>query len=420
MDLRTAVTGVAFVGVAALLTDCTGGTPATGFDAGVTHPERPALDRDPTRTYWCDLPAPDVPQAGLPFGFCIRRYASLRAARVMAVAPGGELFVSSPSTPTPGGAPIGVGGIVVLSDDDRDGVAETHTFASGMPDVHGLLFVDGWLYFTRGDGVYRTPYARGQRAIAAGSPQLVTDLRGLSSAARWTHTLARAADGTIYVSQGQYYAFTCPTAPREGAIYRVDPSSTTPVFVSGGYRNPLFLRCDPSGARCYAAELSDDGWDPATGTLGREKLVVIRDGEDYGYPCCAGRDALGPPGRSRGASCASVAQELRTWPLHDTPFGIDFERGNFPEPWRGGFFVGLHGAFASWENTKLEWSPVDRATGQPTGEWRDFVTGWGRSSNGVVGRVTDVTFAPDGRLFFTDDQGGGVYWVSPEEMSFPR
>lgn len=399
------------------LYDCTDGQP-TGRDSGVIHPERPVIDRDPSVTYWCDLPAPDVPRAGLPFGFCVRRYGTVRAARVMAFAPGGELFISSPSTATPGGAPVGDGAIEVLADDNRDGVAEVSVFARGLAEVHGLLFVEGWLYFTLGDGVYRVPYTRGQRTLGGAVPTKVTDLRGLSAAPRWTHTLARSADGTIYVSQGQYYSFVCPTSPRDGAIYRVDERSQAPVYVSGGYRNPLFLRCDPSGARCFAAELSDDGWDPSTGTLGREKLVVIRQGEDYGYPCCAGRDALAPPGRTRSASCAGVSVELRSWPLHDTPFGIDFERGVFPEPWRGGFFVGLHGAFSTWENTKLQWSPVDRATGLPTGEWQDFVTGWGRSSAGVVGRVTDVAFAPDGRLFFTDDQGGAVYWVAPETLSF--
>ena len=70
------------------------------------------------------------------------------------------------------------------------------------------------------------------------------------------------------------------------------------------------------------------------------------------------------------------------------------------------------------DSTKIIWSPLD-ASGRPTGEWRDFVTGWGRGAQGIVGRITDVTFASDGRLFFTDDQGGGVYWVAPEGMAAP-
>jgi glucose/arabinose dehydrogenase len=153
--------------------------------------------------------------------------------------------------------------------------------------------------------------------------------------------------------------------------------------------------------------------------MGREKLVVIRSNEDYGYPCCAGRNASAPPGRQVGFDCARAVEELRTWPLHDTPFGMDFERGRWPEPYRGGFFVALHGEFVTWRNTKVIWSPVDPATGHPTGAWQDLLTGFGTSAQGVQGRVADVVFHEDGRLFIADDQSGSVYWMAPETLAAP-
>jgi len=409
-----------------LLSVALGGCGDTGadnavLDSGVVHPPRMPFTREPGRQYFCDLPAPDVAQAGLPYGFCVRRFAGLRAPRVMAFAPNGDLFVAAPSVRTPGGAAPGRGEIVVLSDDNRDGVAESTVFAGGLNDIHGLLFArDGWLYYTRTDGVYRTVYSPGQRQASATPPERVADLSGLAPGPRWTHTLVQSGDGTIYVSQGQYGSYTCPSSPFAGAIFRVDAtaSGARPALVSSGYRNPMYLRCDPTGARCYAAELSDDAWHPRTGVLGREKLVLINPGEDYGYPCCAGQGAVAPPGRTR-SDCQAVTRELGTWPLHDTPFGMDFERGQFPAPWRGGFFVAQHGAFATWTNTKIIWSPVDPATGHPTGQWQDFVTGWGLSAQGIRGRLTDLVFAPDGRMFFSDDEGGGVYWLSPEPLAMP-
>jgi glucose/arabinose dehydrogenase len=391
-------------------------------DAGVVHPPRMPFTREPGRRYFCDLPAPDVPRAGFPYGFCVRRFATVRAPRVMAFAPNGDLFVASPGIRTPGGAPPGAGEIVVLSDDDGDGVAESTTFAHGLNDVHGLLFgQDGWLYFTRTDGVYRTAYTPGQRRVGPMAAERVADLSGLAPGPRWTHTLAQSADGAMYVSQGQYGSFTCPSSPFAGAIFRVraEASGARPEMVSTGFRNPMYLRCDPSGARCYAAELSDDAWHPRTGILGREKLVFINPGEDYGYPCCAGNGAVAPSGRTL-TDCRAVTRELGTWPLHDTPFGMDFERGNFPAPWRGGFFVALHGAYGTWANTKIIWSPLDPATGHPTGRWQDFVTGWGVSAEGIRGRLTDLVFARDGRMFFSDDQGGAVYWLSPEPLAVPQ
>lgn len=389
-------------------------------DSGVNRPERASFDRDPSVTYFCDLPAPDVARVGYPYGFCVRRFATARAARVMAFAPNGDLFVASPATRTPGGAPVGAGQVLVIADDDRDGVGAPSEFVGGLPDVHGLVFSDAWLYYTTNDGVYRLRYAAGQRR-ADGAAERVADLTGLTTAQRWTHGLARAADGTIYVSVGQYGSYTCggPAEQRGGAVYRLVPGELRPRPVSFGHRNPLYLRCDPTGVTCYAAELSDDSWDPATGTMGREKLVVIRDGEDYGYPCCAGRGASAPPGRGARYDCAPVVEELRTWPLHDTPFGMDFERGRWAPPYRGGFFVALHGEFTTWRNTKVVWSEVD-ANGRPTGVWRDFLTGFGTSSQGVQGRVADVVFHADGRLFIADDQGGTIYWMAPEDLAQQR
>lgn len=387
-------------------------------DAQLPHPNRVPFDRDPARTYFCDLPIPDVTRAGLPKGFCIRKFADLRAARVMAFAPSGELFVSSPSRQTPGGARPGAGQIAVLADDNHDGLADAvANFADALPEVHGLLFANDALYYTLGEGVYRVSYQPGQRAVM-GAPTLVTSLPIDAPAARWTHTLARASDGTIYVSQGQYASYTCPPTPRGGGIYRVDPASTQAVQVSTGFRNPMYIRCNPAGTTCFAAELSDDGWGEGSGTMGREKLVVIRGETNFGYPCCAGTNALAPPGRLVGQQCSTVASELLSWPIGDTPFGLDFERGVFPEPYRNGFFVGQHGAFGSWANTRLVWAHVD-ASGHPTGGFQPFVTGWGRGSGQITGRITDVAFAPDGRLFFTDDDGGAVYWVAPENLAVP-
>jgi glucose/arabinose dehydrogenase len=417
--MRTPATILSLVCSAVLVAGC-GRAAAPERDSGVLRPERESFDRDPAVTYLCDLPAPDLARVGYPYGFCVRRFGAVRAARVMAFAPNGDLFVSSPSTRTPGGAPPGAGQIVVLADDNRDGVADAPVeFAGGVTDVHGLLFADDWLYFTTNDGVFRLRYTAGQRR-AEGRAERVADLTNLNSAQRWTHGLARAADGTIYVSVGQYGAYVCggPPETRAGAVYRLVPGELRPRAVSYGHRNPLYLRCDPAGTTCYAAELSDDSWNPSTGTLGREKLVVIRDREDYGYPCCAGRASGAPPGRRVNYDCAPVVEELRSWPLHDTPFGMDFERGRWPAPYRNGFFVALHGEFTTWRNTKVVWSPLD-AQGRPTGEWQDFLLGFGTSGEGVQGRVTDVVFHADGRLFIADDQAGAIYWMAPETLPQP-
>ena len=89
-----------------------------------------------TAVRFCDLGTP-VPGAVVPDGFCVRRFATIRTPRTLTFAANGDLFVASPSSPPLGGAPAGLGAIVVMTDADLDGTAELHTFIDGI-DVHGV------------------------------------------------------------------------------------------------------------------------------------------------------------------------------------------------------------------------------------------------------------------------------------------
>src|SRR6185369_11946538 len=131
----------------------------TMSDAPAPAPDGPAVDAPPiddapaapdgsaAAPTFCGL-GQDVAGASVPGGFCLRRFATVAEARTMVFAPNGDLFVAAPMTGTPGGASGGPGAILVLSDDNHDGVAEVTTFATGIADVHGLTLGDGYLYFT--------------------------------------------------------------------------------------------------------------------------------------------------------------------------------------------------------------------------------------------------------------------------------
>ena len=47
-----------------------------------------------------------------------------------------------------------------------------------------------------------------------------------------------------------------------------------------------------------------------------------------------------------------------------------------------------------------------------------FVTGFG-DPRVTIERPADVAFSPDGRLFFSVDQGNKVYWVAPTTLRMP-
>src|SRR5579883_964323 len=66
---------------------------------------------------------PDMTWLQAPAGFCVHYFATVPEARQLRVAPGGDVFVASPSQGCPGNRGGGMGAIVVLPDDDKDGYA---------------------------------------------------------------------------------------------------------------------------------------------------------------------------------------------------------------------------------------------------------------------------------------------------------
>jgi len=369
-------------------------------------------------THFCDFGS-DVAGVTVPSEFCIRKFADVPTPRALLFAPNGDLFVSSPERITPGGAPAGAAAIFLFRQTDPAKPPARFAFAQGPAffSVHGILIANDSFYYTVDEGVYRVPFTVGATQIDPGSPRQVASFAtAYENLARFAHSLAVGTDGSIYVSRGQYDNSTCPSPDaRLGAVLRIgDGHGLLGDIVTAGLRDPLYIRCMPWGA-CYAAELSGDTWEEAGGT---EKLIELRDGESFGYPCCISR-GLPNPDLPKSTDCSTVATPSRTFPLHHTPFGFDWERsGGWPEPYRNGFFVGLHGRFGSWLNTGLQWAPTDPQTHIPTRPPADFALGFGR--DGAISRVADVVFAPDGRLFFSDDQGGAIYWIAPRTLSRPK
>jgi glucose/arabinose dehydrogenase len=351
----------------------------------------------------------DVPGVPVPVGFCLRRFAQLPEARTLVLTPNGDLLVGAPSTSAPGGASGGPGAIVVLVDDDQDGVAEAYTFADQLSDVHGLALGGGYLYFTTQATVWRTPYVVGQRA-ETGPREDMRMPPDFGAGGRWTHGLARSLGGQLFASRGEYS--TCGTSPG-GEISSVAMGAAT--VLATGFRNPMYMRCHPRDEICAATELGEDQMPGA-----REKLVLVRPETSYGYPCCYTKD-LGVPVAGPGA-CGAVQVADAEFPLSDTPFGLDWERELWPEPYRGALFVALHGSFYSnppWQGARVVFAKVDPQTRAPVDGWRDFLLGFGPAGTPLE-RPSDVVFAPDGRLFLADDQGGFVYWMAPLALIRPR
>ncbi len=373
--------------------------------------------------------SPDLAWLTLPTGFCAHYFGTLQMTRQLRFAPGGDLFAASPTTGTTGGSNNGIAGIAVLPDDNHDGYADSVvTFIDNLPSTQGLLFTGGYLYFQDHANIQRVPFHAGDRA-PSGTPVVVATIPLMQDSMHWPKVMDVAQDGTIYVTNGSTQNEVCAAgSPPWGAILQMPPDGGTPTVVSRGFRNPIALKCEAAHDVCLAAELALDYSSPQHG---REKLVPVRQGDDWGFPCCAtqGTPYSGVTYDDGGVpDCSGVASESAAFIIGETPFGIDFEPGMWPAPWGGRAFVTLHGEVTLWRGARivavaLDSSGLPIAASDLDGGFDmqhaiDFAQGWadGRKDHG---RPAPLAFAPDGRLFLGDDQAGAIVWIAPVGLTMP-
>jgi glucose/arabinose dehydrogenase len=207
-----------------------------------------------------------------------------------------------------------------------------------------------------------------------------------------------------------------PSHPFRGGILQIDGTPGGRV-VAKGFRNPISIRCHRGHNLCFAVELAMD-YSAEFG--GREKLVPIRQGDDWGFPCCFTQNQPAP-NITPPPDCSQVTPDSVSFLIGDAPFSVDFDLGKWPAPYTGAAFVPVHGAYGTWAGARLVVIDVDQGTGMPRPgsnlhpcfERRDgrFATGWDDGTR-AHGRPAAVAFAADGRLFLGNDNNGDILWIA--------
>jgi glucose/arabinose dehydrogenase len=297
------------------------------------------------------------------------------------------------------------------------------SFGSGSMN-QGMLFTPGFFYYQDGTPpgtkIMRVPYANGDLKPSA-TPEVVADVNGYTSTLHWPKTLDVADDGSIYVGNGSDQGEGCVFPhPFHGGILKIDPAPGGPnpngAQIAKGFRNPIAVRCARGKNQCFALELA---LDYSAGGGGREKMIPIRQGDDWGFPCCAAK-GLAYPGVPY-TDCSGVSAETVSFLIGDTPFGLAFEPGTWPGSFKNSAFIATHGAAGSWTGARIVAVTMDPSTGLPvpgsdnmtpdTGGMTDFATGWDDGSL-THGRPAALTFSPDGRLFVANDNTGVIFWIA--------
>ncbi len=378
---------------------------------------------------------PDGHRLTVPAGFNVNVFADkLQFARVMALAPNGDVFLAEPVR--------GNGTITILRDANGDGVAETReTFATGLNRPFGLAFWKNYLYVGNNDSVVRFTYEPGQ-IKASGEPERITTLPGSDAALdqdtatrlniplnqtrgynHWTRNVIFNPAGTkMYVTVGSATNATPEDASggvTRAAIHEYNPDGSGHREFAGGLRNPVGLAFCPGTSTLWTAvnerdHLGDD--------LVPDFITSVRDGGFYGWPWSYIGQHVDPtvnPPRPDLVAKAIAPDVLLT--SHSAALGLLFYTGaQFPAEYRNHAFVALHGSI---NRSKLSGYSVIRVPfrdGKPSGPPVDFLTGFVARDDDekqAWGRPVGLLQLPDGSLLVSDDGGNRVWRVRYEKGS---
>ena len=341
-----------------------------------------------------------VPIAGhvlyVPSGFHLNIWATVSGGpRFMALAPDSTVYVTL----------TGQGRVVRLLDLNHDGVAESSAvFKSGLTGPHGIAFRGDTLYVAEANGVKR--YDPG----AASPVQLVSNL---PTGGHSTRTVAFGPDNMMYVSIGSSNNIGPETDTLRATVMQYTLLGTGGHIFARGLRNSVGLAFHPTTGALWATNNDRDdigGSNVAmTDSLPPERINVLIDGKNYGWPQCYLPNRANP--EYAGAPCSTVQAPAITFTAHSAPLGIAFYTGTmFPVDYQGDAFVAYHG---SWDRSVPTGAKVVRVhvqNGLPVGI-DDFVVGW-LSTNPYWGRPAGLLVMPDGALLISDDARGRIWRVS--------
>ena len=345
----------------------------------------------------------------LPAGFVAERIASVPAARELAVAPNGDLFVGTSGD-----------GIYVVPDAEKN-AGEPRRFAT-IDDrpVAGIVLVGETLYAAGQRGIYRIPYRTGDREARA-MPQKIAGVRPGGGGGHSTTSLA-FSKGTLYASVGSSCNACDESDPTRATVQAMTPDGKNMRPRAVDIRNAIALAVQPETGEVWAGVAGRDDLPRGHPYEIFDAITAHPGTPDYGWlKCYDDRKPIG------GASCANVTLPKIVFPAYDTPIGAAFYPADhkgayaFPASYRGGVFVTLHGswhlppepprvAFVAFTNNEPA-KHVDWAN--PDAQWSEFVGGCQGAFGARPCRPTGVAVGNDGSLFVADDGAGAIYRIRP-------
>lgn len=345
-----------------------------------------------------------------PAGYRVVKFADgFQNPRWVYVAPNGDVFIAESQT-----TGKSANRITLLRDADGDGIADSkNTFLENLNRPFGMLVLGDYFYVANTDALWRYTYKAGDKTIT-GKGEKLLDLPAGGYNNHWTRNLIANADGTkIYVTVGSGSNAGengMEHERRRANILEINPDGTGEKIYAAGLRNPVGVDWEPVTGKLWTAvnerdELGDQ--------LVPDYITSVEENGFYGWPYAYwGKN---PDPRLNDAREDLVAESIVpdfALGSHTASLGLAFNRS---EKFQTGAYVGQHGSWnrAEFAGYKVVFVPFE--DGKPTGEYKDFLTGFiaDEEKSEVYGRPVGVAFAQQGYMLVTDDSGHTVWAVLP-------
>ena len=354
------------------------------------------------------VPRPQNAWPIVPAGFKVEQYAAdLESPRLITTAPNGDYFV----------AESGPGAILVFRGITGDGKPQqTGVFASGLTEEYGIAFYPPgpnpqWVYVGNTDSIVRFPYQNGDLK-ARGEAEHIADL---PHGGHSTRSIQFSQDGKkMFVSVGSYSNVddpeTNPAEKNRADILEFNPDGSGMRIYAYGIRNSgPGLAIDPSTGELWC---STNERDALGDNLVPDYITHVQDGGFYGWPWwyMGGHQDPRHKGKHPELKDKVITPDVLLQP-HNASLQFTFYNGKqFPAEYSGDIFASEHG---SWNKSVRVGYEVIRIplhqTGNASGEYEDFLTGFVVDNGHVWGRPVGITVATDGSLLVTDD-GSNIIW----------
>jgi len=358
------------------------------------------------------VPRPQASWPQVPEGFNVSLYTTgLENPRLIRTAPNGDMFVAE-SEP---------GRILIFRGITPDGKPQvTSIFAGGLDHPFGIAFYPlgpnpKWVYIGDTNAVLRFPYENGD-LTARGPAEHLTDLPS-NGKGHWTRDVQFSPDGqTLFASVGSGSNVDDPdTTPAEhlrADIFAFHPDGTGMSVYAYGIRNPVGLAINPLTGQLWC---SVNERDALGDNLVPDYITHVQPGGFYGWPWWYTGAHQDPrhAGKHPELRDKVIVADVLLQPHNASLQMMFYEGKQFPEEYRDDIFAAEHGSWNRAIRTGYELIRVPmHHTGQASGEYEEFMTGFVLPDGNVWGRPVGVTAAPDGSLMVTDDASGSIWHIT--------